>query len=86
MLSATIMLPLIQLLALLHWPPIGIRSGGMHPLHLPAARIPAFLNKAIPPPLPLPPQALELTWLPRITPCRCLDGKHMALAGCERLI
>lgn len=54
MLSPTIILPLIQLLALLHWPPIGSRFGGMHRLHLPAARISAFLNKAPPlaPPLP----------------------------------
>lgn len=46
--SPTIILPLIQLLALLHWPPIGSRFGGMHRLHLPAARISAFLNKAPP--------------------------------------
>lgn len=60
MLSPTIIFPLIQPLALLHWPPIGSRFGGMHRLHLPAARISAFLLKLHPslhpslhPPLPL---------------------------------
>lgn len=64
-LSSTIILPLIQCLALLHWLPIGSCSGGMHWLHLPAGRrIPAFLNKALgPTSLPM----LLLTWLPRAT-------------------
>ena len=45
--SPTIILPLIQCLALLQWLPIGSCFGGMHWLHLPAGRIPAFLNKAL---------------------------------------
>lgn len=70
MLSPTIILPLIQCLALLHWLPIGSCFGGMHWLHLPAARIPAFLNKALNPPCcwpgcPAPPLL-----------SRSLDAKH----------
>lgn len=69
-LSPTIHLPLIQGLALLHWLPIEGCSGGMHRLHLPAGRIPAFLNKAPPPPTHTP--RLPLTLLPRTTITRPL--------------
>lgn len=75
MLSPTIILPLIQCLALLHWLPIGSYFGGMHWLHLPAARIPAFLNKALNPPCcwpgcPAPPLLF-----------RCLDAKLKIWCG-----
>lgn len=82
--SPTIILPLIQCLALLHWLPIGSCFGGMHWLHLPAGRIPAFLNKALTPPLT---PALLLTWLPHITISSPLFGHQtQTLLGSNSLI